>query len=100
MTGAATDWQAYALVALIGYLIGSIPFGLLLTRAAGLGGRLRAVGGDAERARTAVARALRYAIDRLDEQAPTLAAHLANCLHTGTYCCYRPDPLAPVAWSL
>jgi hypothetical protein len=71
-----------------------------LTRAVGLGGRLRAVGGDAERARTAVARALRYAIDRLDEQAPALAAHLANCLHTGTYCCYRPDPLAPVAWSL
>ncbi len=37
MAGAATDWQAYALVALFGYLIGSIPFGLLLTRAAGLG---------------------------------------------------------------
>jgi hypothetical protein len=47
-----------------------------------------------------VARTLRYAIDRLAEQAPPLAAHLANCLHTGTYCCYRPDPLAPVAWSL
>jgi hypothetical protein len=71
-----------------------------LARAVGLGGRLRAVGDDAERARTAVARTLRYAIDRLAEHAPALAAHLGNCLHTGTYCCYRPDPLGPVAWSL
>jgi hypothetical protein len=71
-----------------------------LARAVGLGGRLRAVGGDAERARTAVARTLRYAVERLDEHAPALAAHLVNCLHTGTYCSYRPDPLAAVTWSL
>jgi tetratricopeptide (TPR) repeat protein len=71
-----------------------------LTRAVGLGGRLRSVGDDAERARTAVARTLRYAVERLEGHAPALAAHLANCLHTGTYCSYRPDPLAAVAWSL
>ncbi|QYG92959.1 hypothetical protein HC251_11310 [Iamia sp. SCSIO 61187] len=71
-----------------------------LAYAVGLGGRLRAVGSDAERARVAVARTLRYATARLAEHAPELAAHLANCLHTGTYCSYRPDPLAPVAWSL
>ena len=38
---ALTDWQTapalLALSALIGYLLGSIPFGLLLTRMAGLG---------------------------------------------------------------
>lgn len=38
---ALTDWQTapalLALAALIGYLFGSIPFGLLLTRMAGLG---------------------------------------------------------------
>jgi hypothetical protein len=71
-----------------------------LTRAVGLGGRLRAVGGDAERARMAVARTLRYAIDRLAEHNPGLATHLDNCVHTGTYCCYRPDPLSTVSWSL
>lgn len=36
-----TDWQTapalLALAALIGYLFGSIPFGLILTRMAGLG---------------------------------------------------------------
>lgn len=38
---ALTDWQTapalLALAALIGYLLGSIPFGLILTRMAGLG---------------------------------------------------------------
>lgn len=38
---ALTDWQTapalFALAALIGYLFGSIPFGLILTRMAGLG---------------------------------------------------------------
>jgi hypothetical protein len=65
----------------------------------GLGGRLRAVGSDSERARTAVARTLRYAVDRLGEHTPALGAHLENSLHTGTYCSYRPDPLATVDWS-
>jgi glycerol-3-phosphate acyltransferase PlsY len=31
------SWPALAIAALLGYLLGSIPFGLLLTRAAGLG---------------------------------------------------------------
>jgi hypothetical protein len=71
-----------------------------LTRAVGLGGRLRAVGSDSERARMAVARTLRYAIGRLAEHNPALATHLDNCIHTGTYCGYRPDPLSNVTWSL
>ncbi|HEX2575539.1 MAG TPA: hypothetical protein VHK88_04270, partial [Aquihabitans sp.] len=70
-----------------------------LSRAVGLGGRLRAVGGDAERARMAVAHTLRYAVDRLAEQLPALATHLTGSVHTGTYCCYRPDPLSNVVWS-
>jgi hypothetical protein len=70
-----------------------------LARAIGLGGRLRTVGSDAERARTAVTRTLRYAIDQLTERHPTLAAHLDNCVRTGTYCSYRPDPLLRVVWS-
>jgi hypothetical protein len=70
-----------------------------LTRAVGLGGRLRAVGSDSERARMAVARTLRYAIGRLAEHNPALGAHLDNCIHTGTYCRYHPDPLSNVTWS-
>ncbi|MFN7056133.1 glycerol-3-phosphate 1-O-acyltransferase PlsY [Hyphomonas sp.] len=37
------DWAMYALAAVAGYLSGSIPFGLVITRAAGLGD-IRAIG--------------------------------------------------------
>lgn len=43
MFWSASPWVAYLVVALIGYGLGSIPFGLLLTRAAGLGD-VRAIG--------------------------------------------------------
>ena len=31
------EWALYALASVIGYLAGSVPFGLVITRAAGLG---------------------------------------------------------------
>ena len=71
-----------------------------LTRAVGLGGRGRTTGGTAERARTSVARSIRYAIKRLAEHHATLAAHLQQSVRTGTYCSYSPDPLAPVTWEV
>lgn len=71
-----------------------------LGRALGLAGRHRSLGGDAERARTSVTRSIRYAIRRLGEEHADLATHLDLCIHTGTYCAYRPDPLAPVVWSI
>lgn len=37
-----SDWMPYALAVIVGYLAGSIPFGLVLTKAAGID--LRAVG--------------------------------------------------------
>lgn len=43
MFNSVTPWIAYGVAALIGYGLGSIPFGLLLTRAAGLGD-VRAIG--------------------------------------------------------
>lgn len=69
-----------------------------LGRAVGLGGRPRFVGGTSERARTSVARSLRYALGRLAEHHPTLGAHLGQSVHTGTYCVYTPDPLSPIIW--
>ena len=35
---------------------------------------------------------------RLAEHHPVAAAHLDQHLRTGTYCCYSPDPIAPVEW--
>ncbi len=71
-----------------------------LAQAVGLGGRLRSVGGSAERARTSVTRTLRYAIKRVGEHHPALAAHLEQAVRTGAYCSYVPDPLAPVVWQV
>ncbi|MDO8365033.1 MAG: hypothetical protein Q7V88_19240 [Actinomycetota bacterium] len=71
-----------------------------LSRAVGLGGRPRSVGGTAERARTSVTRSLRYALERLAQHHPALAAHLGHSVRTGTYCAYVPDPLSPIVWNL
>ncbi|CAN5357941.1 hypothetical protein BH23ACT3_BH23ACT3_02900 [soil metagenome] len=69
-----------------------------LTSAVGLGGRNRTVGGDAERARSSVTRSIRYGLERLAEHHPVAARHLHHNVHTGTYCVYASDPLAPVDW--
>ncbi|MCX6394953.1 MAG: hypothetical protein NTV23_00520 [Propionibacteriales bacterium] len=71
-----------------------------LAAAVGLGGRERRTGDPAERARTSVARSLRYSLTALAEHDPTLAAHLRLHLRTGLYCAYQPDPVAPVTWKV
>ena len=70
-----------------------------LGRAVGLGGRSRSVGGTAERARTSVARSLRYALQRMAEEHEAMAGHLRQSVRTGSYCSYSPDPIAPVTWT-
>lgn len=71
-----------------------------LAGAVGLGGRDRTSGDAGERARVAVTKALRSAIDSVAEAAPEVGTHLAATLRTGSYCCYQPDPAAPVRWVL
>ncbi|MGI8794557.1 MAG: hypothetical protein ACR2H3_15520 [Acidimicrobiales bacterium] len=71
-----------------------------LGRAVGLDGSPRMTGGSAERARTSVARSIRYALDRLREHDELLAGHLDQGIHTGTYCRYVGDPLVQVEWRL
>ncbi len=70
-----------------------------LSGAFGLGGRARVTGASAERARTAVARALRYSLQRLETAHPLAAAHLSRALRTGSFCSYSPDPTRPVDWT-
>ena len=68
-----------------------------LTQAYGLGGRVRRVGSDAERARTAVTARIKDAIRRIGEAHPDLGRHLARSVRTGTFCVYDPDQ--PARWS-
>jgi hypothetical protein len=71
-----------------------------LAGAVGFGGRDRMTGSAAERARVNVTRAIRAALDRVEEHNPTLGRHLATTIRTGVYCSYAPDPRVPTAWQL
>jgi hypothetical protein len=62
-----------------------------IARAVGLGGKARRAGGAAERARSAVRRRIKDAIDRIAEQNAELGQYLERTIKTGTYCSYRPD---------
>ena len=69
-----------------------------LSRAFGLGGRDRAAGAAAERARSAVTWRIRAAIRAVSALDPDAGAHLAASVRTGTWCAYRPDP--PLTWQV
>jgi hypothetical protein len=71
-----------------------------LSRGVGLHGRLRETASDAERARTSVFRAIKYAVDRINEIEPDLAEHLRRSIRTGALCSYSPDPTATLRWDL
>ncbi len=71
-----------------------------LTRATGLGGRERALGSDAERARVNVTRVIKAVVRRIDGYCPELRHHFASTLRTGIYCSYNPDPRLPTSWQL
>jgi tetratricopeptide (TPR) repeat protein len=61
-----------------------------LSRAFGLGGRRRAAGDAAERARVNVRRRIKDAVGRIAEQAPEAGRYLENTIKTGRYCRYSP----------
>ncbi|MBF5029322.1 AAA family ATPase [Micromonospora sp. ANENR4] len=69
-----------------------------LRAAAGLAGRHRRLGDQAERARKAVTGRIRDTLRRIDERHPALAAHLRESVTTGGACRYRPAE--PVPWRL
>jgi tetratricopeptide (TPR) repeat protein len=70
-----------------------------LSRAVGLGGRMRKAGSAAERARVNVSRAIAAVVKKIAEHHPKLGEHLGARVHTGTFCSYTPDPLMMVHWS-
>jgi tetratricopeptide (TPR) repeat protein len=69
-----------------------------LSAAVGLGGRDRVAGSPAERARVSITKAVKIALARIRAHSPALAGHLDATIHTGTFCCYTPDPRAPITW--
>ncbi|GIJ33223.1 AAA ATPase domain-containing protein [Micromonospora sediminimaris] len=69
-----------------------------LRAAAGLAGRTRRLGDEAERARKTVTARIRDTLRRLDQRHPPLATHLRATVSTGTACRYLPP--TPVPWHL
>ncbi|RJL24268.1 ATPase [Bailinhaonella thermotolerans] len=69
-----------------------------LRTAAGLGGRTRRLGDEAERARKTVTARIRDTLRKLDRLHPDLAAHLRGAVSTGATCRYQPS--RPTTWRL
>jgi hypothetical protein len=63
-----------------------------LGRAVGLGGQGRRAGAAAERARSAVQRRIRHAIERIAAHSAPLAEFLSRSIRTGNYCVFIPVP--------
>ena len=61
-----------------------------LASATGLGGRTRGFPDEAERARIAVGKAIRRAIDRITVADRLIGEHLRATIHTGVRCTYQP----------
>jgi tetratricopeptide (TPR) repeat protein len=73
--------------------------GQALSSAIGLGGRYRRAASSSERARLIVTKAIKASLARIEREHPELGRLLADTIRTGTFCCYRPDPRAPVTWN-
>jgi hypothetical protein len=56
--------------------------------------------GSAEKARVAVAKRIRTAINRIAGYHPSLAYHLSTAVKTGAHCVYLCDPAKPTSWLL
>lgn len=69
-----------------------------LSRSTNVFGRSRSFSSSAERARTAVRKAVRRALDQIEAADPVLGAALGRSVRTGRTCCYEPGPGAPRRW--
>ena len=61
-----------------------------LAASTGLADRLRPFTDDGERARLAVGKAIRRAINRIEAADPLIGRHLRDAVRTGRSCSYRP----------
>ena len=69
-----------------------------LASSVGLGGRDRRASSNAERARSAVTKCIKRAIQEIGKAIPSLGYQLAVRIKTGYFCSYHPDPEHPVVW--
>jgi hypothetical protein len=68
--------------------------------ATGRGDRTRRFTDDAERARTAVRKAIKRALHEIDAADPAIGSLLHTTITTGSTCTYTPDPTRAIDWSV
>lgn len=71
-----------------------------LASVVGLGGRDRKTSSETERARSAVTKCIKKAIQKIGDAIPSLGYHLAARIKTGYFCSYNPHPERLVNWKL
>ena len=71
-----------------------------LSRAVGRAGRNRRASSAPERARVAVTKAIRYAIDKINQNDQVLAGILERTIRTGTFCVYRSSASDQIEWQI
>ncbi|MGH4018512.1 MAG: hypothetical protein ACRDT0_04560, partial [Pseudonocardiaceae bacterium] len=71
-----------------------------LTRSLGLGGRVRGFASSPERARTAVRKAIKRALDVIAQADPVLGDDLRAGISTGVVCRYTPAGSSPRRWKV
>jgi hypothetical protein len=71
-----------------------------IRRAVGLGGRDRRAASSAQRARVAVTKAIRLALERISVHNRDLGRLLSTSIKTGAICSYVPDDKLPISWRL
>lgn len=71
-----------------------------LASAAGLGESDRKTYSDAERARSALTKCIKKAIQKIADAIPPLGSHLAARIQTGYFCSCKPHPERPVNWNV
>ena len=69
-----------------------------LSRAVGLGGRIRRAASASERARQTITKSIKSVLERIAQDDANLGDLFARCIKTGTFCSYQPDPDFPIAW--
>jgi hypothetical protein len=74
--------------------------GKQLAAAVGLGGRNRMAAHAAERARIAVTKRVKAAIQRIASGNPELGRYLSITIKTGIFCAYMPDAMYALTWFL
>jgi predicted ATPase len=69
-----------------------------LSRAVGLGGRNRRAASASERARQSITKAIKTVLEKILQDDADFGGVLSQCIKTGTFCSYQPDPDFPIAW--